>query len=249
MKLSYLVYRAVFRLAGLLVMRRPALQGLEHLPDGPCVIVGNHAQMYGPVAAELYLPFDRAIWCSAEMMHVKEVPAYAFQDFWSRKPRHTRWFYRLLSFLIAPIAACTFSNAHCIGVYRDMRVMRTLRESVRRLQEGANIVIFPEHEVPHNRIVYDFQQSFIDLARLYRHQTGQTLSFVPMYVCPALGRVLFGEPIAYDDAAPADAERARVAQALMDAVTELALSLPAHRVVPYPNLPKKAHPMSKETHA
>ena len=249
MKLSYLVYRAVFRLAGLLVMRRPALQGLEHLPDGPCVIVGNHAQMYSPVAAELYLPFDRAIWCSAEMMRVREVPDYAYRDFWSGKPRHTRWFYRLLSYLIAPVAACTFSNAHCIGVYRDMRVMRTMRESIRRLREGARIVIFPEHEVPHNDIVYDFQQSFIDLARLYRHQTGEALSFVPMYVCPALNRVLFGDPVAYDAGAEPEAERARVAEALMDAVTQLALSLPPHRVVPYPNLPKKAYPMSKEAEA
>ena len=29
------------------------LSGAEKLPEGPCVIVGNHAQMYGPIAAEL----------------------------------------------------------------------------------------------------------------------------------------------------------------------------------------------------
>ena len=32
------------------------LRGTENLPDGPCVIVGNHSHMYGPIAGELYTP-------------------------------------------------------------------------------------------------------------------------------------------------------------------------------------------------
>ena len=223
----------------------PTLEGLENLPDGACVIAGNHAQMNGPIIAELYLPGDRAIWCSAEMMHFREVPDYAFRDFWSKKPPSVRWFYRLLSFLIAPLAVCLFNNAHCIGVYRDMRIMSTMRESVRRLAEGARVVIFPEHEVVHNAIVYEFQDRFIDLARFYHHQTGQALSFVPMYVAPALKKAVFGPPIRYDPDAAPDAERRRICGALMDAVTEIARAQPRHRVVPYPNLPKSAYPCNK----
>lgn len=241
--LSYWVYRAVFGLASLF-FPRPTFEGLENLPEGPCVLVGNHAQMHGPVLAEVWQPWDRAIWCNAEMMHLKEVPAYAFNDFWSKKPRYSRWFYRILSYVIAPISASVFTNAHCVGVRRDARVMNTFRESLKRLGEGARVVIFPECYTPHNNIIYRFQDPFLTLGRLYQRQQGKPLAFVPMYTCPALRKVCFGKPVYYDGNADPEQERARVCEALMEGVTALAVALPAHRVVPYPNLPKKDYPMS-----
>lgn len=242
--LSWLVYRATCAVAGV-YCPRPVFEGLENLPAGPCVIVGNHAQMYGPIIAELYLPGDRAIWCAAEMMRLSEVPAYAFQDFWSKKPRRSRWFYRLLSHAVAPLSVCIFNNAHCVGVYRDSRVMITMRRSLECLRNGANVVIFPEHEVVHNPIVWEFQEGFLNLARLYAHQTGVPLQFVPMYVAPRLGKVVFGAPVALDPKAKPDEETRRVRGALMDAITDMAVAQPRHRVIPYPNIPKEDYPWNR----
>lgn len=240
-KLSWYVYRATCAVVRRLVPA-PQFTGLEQLPvDRPCVVVGNHAQAYGPIYMELYLPRKRAIWCIAEMMHLREVPDYAFRDFWSRKPLWCRWFYRLLSFVAAPIVVCVLNNAHTIGVYRDSRVINTMRESLKRMKEGASIVVFPEHEVFRNGIVWEFQEGFVNLARMYRRQTGESVDFVPMYVAPRLRRVCFGSPIAYDPVADPAEEVRRVRDALMDAVTELALALPPHVAVPYPNLPKRGY--------
>ena len=242
--LGYWVYRATCVLARLF-FPRPELEGLENIPEGPCVLVGNHCQMHSPVLCELYLPFDRAIWCNGEMMHLKEVPDYAYRDFWSNKPRSVRWLYRILSYLIAPISVGVFNNAHCISVYRDTRLTATFRHSVERLTEGARVVIFPECPTPHNNIIYEFQNPFIALGHLYARKTGQPLAFVPMYVAPELGKICFGEPVYYDDAAKPDVERARVCRALMDGVTQLGVALPPHRVVPYLNLPKKDRPLNR----
>jgi len=179
------------------------------------------------------------------MMHLKEVPAYAYSDFWSGKPACTRWFFRLASYAIAPLSVCVFNNAHCIGVYRDMRVMSTFRESVAGLRRGMKIVIFPETDPPVNDILYTFQDRFIDLGRMYAHAAGQTLRFVPMYVAPALKKVFFGPPIAYDDTADPNEERARIAAALTRSITEIAVRQPRHRVVPYRNVSKNSYPMNK----
>ena len=62
--------------------------GQEHLPGEPVIFVGNHAQMNGPIACELYAPGSHYIWCAGEMMHLKEVSAYAYRDFWSGKSRY-----------------------------------------------------------------------------------------------------------------------------------------------------------------
>lgn len=221
------------------------LAGADRLPEGPCVIVGNHSQMYGPIAAELCTPGRHWVWCAAEMMHREDVAAYAYEDFWSHKPRPVRWFYRLLSHAIVPLSVCVFTNAHTVGVYHDARVLGTFRESAQKLKDGDRLVIFPECYDEHNQIVHAFQDRFIDLGRMYHKQTGQALPFVPLYVCPALKTLCFGDPIFYDPAAPADEERRRLSAALMDAVTGLALALPPHTVVPYPNLPKRQWPRSR----
>lgn len=216
--------------------------GAENLPDEPCVIVGNHSQMYGPVAGELYTPGKHYIWCIGQMMHRKEVAAYAYQDFWSNKPKAFRWFYRLLSHLIAPLSELIFTNAHTIAVYHDTRLIGAYRDSIAKLQAGNSIVIFPEHNVKHNNIIYDFQDKFIDLARFYFKRTGTELRFVPLYLAPRLKTMYYGKPIRFCADAPIAEERKRICQALMDEITVMATALPEHTVVPYPNIPKKQYP-------
>ena len=64
---------------------------------------------------------------------------------------------------------------------------------------------------------------------------------LPMYIAPKLRRVCFGKPITFYPGANPREEAHRVCVALMDAVTALALMLPPHVAVPYPNLPKRRY--------
>ena len=238
-----LLFRLICRTVRLLSPKY-TLQGTENLPPESCVFVGNHCQMYGPIAAELYMPRPRYTWCVGEMMDRKEVPAYAFQDFWSLKPRRLHWFYRLLSHIIAPLCEYVFTRARTIPVYHDARVMTTFRRSMERLQQGADIVIFPEKNEPYNHILCRFQEHFADIARMYYKRTGTALQFVPMYTAPRLGVICFGEPVRFNPDAPDAEERERICAAIADSVTEMAAALPRHTVVPYLNIPKKQYPLN-----
>jgi len=221
---------------------RTELRGVERLPDGPAIVVGNHAQMNGPIVGELYFPGPHWIWCAGEMMQLREVPGYAFEDFWSFKPRAVQPFYRLLSYLIAPLSVLVFNNAHTIAVHRDARILSTFRETLQRLEEGGRVIIFPERNEKHNHIVYAFQDGFVDVARLYRRKTGKPLPFVPMYLAPQLRTAVLGEPVWFDPDAPIAAERARICEALAASITQLAEALPEHTVVPYRNIPRRQYP-------
>jgi len=216
--------------------------GRENLPDEPCVIVGNHSQMYGPIAGELYTPVAHHIWCAGEMMHRDEVPEYAYNDFWSGKPAYIRWFFRLLSKIIAPLSELIFTNAHTVPVYHDHRLITTFRESMQLMSQGSSMVIFPECYDEHNNIVHAFQEKFIDLARFYYRKSGKAVSFVPMYIAPRLKKIYYGRPICFNPAAPIEEERHRLCNYIMDSITEIAVGLPLHTVVPYPNIPKHLYP-------
>ena len=224
------------------------VDGIENLPDEPVIIVGNHCQMNGPIVGELYVPGQPYIWCAGEMMHLADVPKYAFRDFWSQKPKWTHPFYKLLSYLIAPLSVCVFNNARTIGVYHDTRILSTFKTTVKTLQAGKSVVIFPEQDVKHNHIVYQFQDKFIDIAKLYYKKTGKELSFVPMYIAPKLKKLCLGKPVRFHAEESMEAQRSQICNALMDEITTIAEALPPHTVVPYRNIPKKDYPsnISKE---
>ena len=215
--------------------------GKENLPEEPALVVGNHSQMYGPIGCELYFPGGRYTWCAGQMMHLKDVPDYAYQDFWSGKSKYTRWFYRLLSYLIAPLSVCIFNNANTIAVYRDNRIISTFKNTVKRLEEGSSVIIFPECYEEYNHIVHRFQENFVDIAKLYYKRTGNAVPFVPLYIAPKLKKMYIGKPIYFRPDADAAQERHRICQYLMDEITAIACSLPEHTVVPYPNLPKREY--------
>lgn len=232
---------------GLVRLFYPRIQvkGMENLPQEPAIIVANHSQMNGPIACELYFPGHRYTWCAGQMLHLKEVPGYAFQDFWSRKPKYSRWFYKALSYLIAPLSVCILGNANTIGVYRDTRIISTFKKTVERLCEGAHVVVFPEHDVPHNHIIHDFQDKFIDIAKLYYKRTGKQLQFVPMYIAPRLGKMYLGKPISFCAEAPMKEQRERICAYLMDEITNIACSLPEHTVIPYRKVSGEAYPTNQ----
>lgn len=242
---SYFCFRVI---RGIIktVYPKTGIVGEENLPPEPCIVVGNHTQMNGPICGEIYFPGERKIWCAHQMMYLKEVPAYAFEDFWSGKPKWTHPFFKLLSYLIAPLSVCLFKNARTIPVFRDNRLLTTFKQTITALQNGENVIIYPECYTPYNNIVYTFQENFVDVAKLYYKRTGKALSFVPLYIAPALKKMYIGKPTCFDPDAPVDAERHRICVYLMEEITKIARSLPKHTVVPYPNIARKYYPTNIE---
>lgn len=220
--------------------------GLENLPKDNAILVANHCQLNGPIAGELFMDDNCYTWCAGQMMQWKEVPEYAFWDFWSQKPKWTHPFYKVLSYLITPFSVCIFNNARTIPVYHDMRVMSTFKDTIKMLQKGANILIFPEKDEKHNNILYKFQDKYIDVAKLYHKKTGINLTFVPIYIAPKLRKMYIGEGILFQNENPIEEERTRITEYLSDEITNIARELPEHTVVPYRNVGRKNYLSNKD---
>lgn len=229
-----------------LLYRKTEVVGLENLPERDAVLVGNHSQMNGPIVGEIFLPDNCYIWCAGQMMNRKEVSEYAFTDFWSQKPKWIHPFYRMLSHLIVPLALCLFNQARTIPVYKDMRIMSTFRTSIKMLTEGKNLLIFPEKDEKFNNILYQFQENFVDVAKLYYKKTGVALTFVPLYFAPRMRKLYIGHGILFDVNAPIEQERTRIASVMAEEITKMARELPLHTVVPYRNIPKKYYLTNKD---
>ena len=228
-----------------LFYKKYELLGQENIPSEPCIFIGNHAKAHGPIITELYLSSHATTWCIGEMLSTKEAPAYMFKDFWSNKPKRTHWFYKIVARVLSPLIVYVFKNIYPIAVYHDIRVMKTFKATVEQMAEGRNMVIFPEYHLEYNDIVNDFQQNFVDVARLYYKKTGKALSFVPTYYAPYLKKVVFGKPVEFNPNIPIEEQRGAICDCLKNEITALAKELPAHKVVPYENLPKRKYKLSK----
>lgn len=217
----------------------------ENILNEPSIYIGNHAQLHGPLTNEMFFPRKKMIWCIGQMMNIKEVPSYSYQDFWSKKPKCLKWFYKLLSYLIAPLSSYIFTHADTIAVYKDSRLIDTYRKTIKALEEDKNIIIFPEKDQLYNEIISEFQDKFVDVARLYYKKTGIKVAFIPMYNSPKLKTVIFGRAIYYDPNININEQRDIIITHLKNEITTLAKSLPPHKVVPYQNISKRKYPMSK----
>lgn len=218
--------------------------GLENLTDESSIIIGNHAQVHGPMCCQLYFPTKKYIWCIGEMMSSKEIPSYAYKDFWSQKPKCVRWFFKLLSYVLA-LFAFLFRDADTIAVYKDARILDTFKQTILKLNDGANVVIFPECREKFNDVVNDFQQNFVDVAKIYYKRYNKEISFVPMYIAPRLKTVVFGKPIKYNPNIDMAKQRVEICDYLKNEITALAKSLPKHKIVVYDNVGRKNYKYSK----
>ncbi len=239
-----LFFRFIRRIANFFYGKRKFV-GIENIPQKPCIVVGNHAQLNGPLTAELKYPYKKQTWCVGALMNMKEAPAYALRDFWGYKPKKSQWFYKILAYIVSPLLVYLHKNADTIPVYKDNRALATFKKTGRALKEGNQIIVFPEFHKPFNEIVNEFQDKFVDVARLHFKDTGEELEFVPMYIAAKLNTVVFGKPIKYDNEMPILEQRKVICDYLKQQITAMAKELPVHTIIPYANIPKKQYPKSK----
>ena len=244
-KIEKLVYNIV-KFFLLIFYKGYDFYGTENIPDSPCFIIGNHSHMNGPLVAELFFPKKAYAWCAVEMMVLKEVPAYTQIDFWGLKPKWRQPFYKILSYIIAPLSVCIFNSAKTIPTYHDKRIIKTFKSSIEKMGKGNNIIIFPEHNQPYNNILCDFQKGFVDVARIYAKKTGNTAYFVPMYISPKLRQVHFAKPIAFDTDDDINAQREKICDYIKQSITQMAVDLPRHKVIPYNNIKKSMYKYNRE---
>lgn len=195
------------------------------------VYVSNHCLYHGPLYYQLYFPKPKKIWVIYAMCNRKEAIDYSYEEFLHlKKPR---WFFILISRIIARLLSFFIIHAETIPVYKDLRISSTLKESVRALKNNENLVIMPECHQEYNEVLHEFQKNYIELARLYYKMTKKRLKFYPTYLAPKIRKICVGEPIEFNPEAEIEFEKTRINQYLKDEITKMYFELPRHKVVLY----------------
>ncbi len=109
------------------------------------VILSNHEGTDAPMALEIYLPKPIRMW-GAHEMNSGLIKMYKYQSrvYYHEKKHWNLFLARLFCLIASPLTNLFYSGLDLISTYKDARFIKTIRETIKALNEGDNIVIFPE---------------------------------------------------------------------------------------------------------
>ena len=198
------------------------VEGLENVKldrDIPCVFTCNHGELYGPIIANLYIPFPFRSWMISEMVDSQQIATYLYT--WTVKRQ--RWLPEKLKWPVArwfcgPAMTWIVNSLDHVPVYRNSTkdLIHTFKLSAEALEAEDNLLIFPENpndpaqEKPGylRDTVGAFFTGFTTVAQLYHKRMGKCPLFYPLYADKKKRTLSFGLPIRYDaNNAPVDEQR------------------------------------------
>ena len=186
----------------------PKLKAEWEVPfDGePCVFVANHERATGPLemAARFPLREESHIWIFADPLSRETTPAYVRQDHWWNEngklaPLWNAVIPPLVSLILPPI----LRSAPHVPVYHDGRAATTMKESLRLLQAGKNLVIFPE--IPTGFGEHDTEkinEGWLMILTMYERRAGKPLKVWPVRLDLKSGKMRIRAPFTMDPALP-----------------------------------------------
>ena len=197
---------------------RHRMVDLDHVrldPDNPVVFLGNHAEIYGPIASALCFPVQVRFWVISKMMFKKkDVRAYLYENTFSKKTYLPVFVRKLLAWYLGWLSVNVMSALRAIPVYRDspMKLRQTLRESVEALAQGENLMIFPEH--PEGKYVKggisELSPGFLMLAEAWWKKAGKKMRMMPVFANRGKRTFTFGKEIVYEPENGYAAEQERI---------------------------------------
>lgn len=209
---------------------RHRMVNLDHIRldiENPLVFLGNHAEIYGPIASALCFPVPVRFWVISHMMgRSRDVRAYLYENTFSKKTFLPVFVRRLLARLMGWLSVNVMCGLNAIPVYRDspMKLRMTLRKSVEALENGDNLMIFPEH--PDGKYVKgsvsELSPGFLMLAEAWWKRSGKKLRILPVFANREKRTFTFGDEITYEPENGYAAEQERILQEARNQLLQLA---------------------------
>ena len=109
------------------------------------LILSNHEGTNAPMSLEIYSGLPVRFWGASEM-NSGLIKMYKYQSrvYYHEKKGWNLFLARLFCLIASPLTNLFYSGLGLISTYRDMNIVKTVRESIEAIKNGENIVVFPE---------------------------------------------------------------------------------------------------------
>jgi hypothetical protein len=190
--------------------------------ENGALILSNHEGTDSPMSLEIYCDKPIRMW-GAHEMNSGLVSLYKYQTkvYFHEKKHWNIHLARLFCLIASPLTHLFYAGFDLISTYRDVRLVKTMRESLEALQSGDNIVIFPEDSTNGYLCELEgFHEGFVLLAELCQRKRMD----VPIYVSyfrKSDKTYIFDAPVMYSELSAKYKSRDQIASYLCNRCNEL----------------------------
>lgn len=199
-----------------------SVTGKENVTELPGVFVFNHGEVYGPIAAVVFLPYDIRPWILSKMIDKDEITNHMYEGTFSKIKWLPVYIRKLIAKALSPIVVWALRSFDPIPVFRGAGrdVIKTFTLSIECLNSGDSILLFPENpEEQYGDKISEFYSGFASLGRMYHRETGKDVTFYPVYASKRSRLLIIGKGITYNS--KGKNEKDRIVKTLQSAMVEL----------------------------
>lgn len=193
----------------------------EKIKDGS-IILSNHEGTDAPMSLEMYLNKPIRMWGAYEM-NSGLIKMYKYQTrvYYHEKKGWNLHLARLFCLVASPLTNLFYSGLNLISTYKDVRFMKTIRESVEAIKDGNSIVIYPEDSKNgYLETLEGFYTGFVLLAEAC-YKEGIDVPIYVSYFKKKEKIYIIDEPIMYSKLSKEYKNKKEIAKALCDRCNEL----------------------------
>lgn len=179
-----------------LIFKRPEFINIAGELPAKAIYVANHSAMAGPVVYNLYFPTPHAPWGAYPMLEgYKSRFRYLRDVYFVQKRKMNKASATFLATFEACFSIWIYKGMHVIPSYPDGRFLKTLRTSLKNLENDRAVMVFPERsETGYHETLQGFSAGFVVLAERFRKLYGEDIPIYPVYYHKTLNKMVVGAP-------------------------------------------------------
>ena len=195
---------------------------LDKKIDTPTIVLSNHVGTSAPLAWELYGELPFRFWGANEMnATLGELYKYQSKVFYHEKKHWNIHLARLFCLIASPLTYMFYKGLNLINTYRDIRFKSTISESIKTLDEGKSVIIFPEiSDKGYLDVLEGFHQGFTVLCSILLKE-GKDLPITVAYYKKSERTYIVDKPIMISELFADGRTRAEMAEMLCNRCNEL----------------------------
>lgn len=186
------------------------------------IILSNHEGTDAPMSLEIYGDMPVRMW-GAHEMNSGLIKMYKYQTrvYFHEKKGWNLHLARLFCLIATPLTNLFYKGLDLISTYKDVRFIKTIRESVSALRQGDNIVIYPEDSNKgYLAELEGFFAGFVLLAESCKKE-GMDVPIYVTYFKKKEKVYIIDEPIMYSELCKKYSSKEEKAKALCERCNEL----------------------------
>lgn len=203
---------------------KPSIVNLNNEPlIDKAIYVSNHSGASGPMTYEMFFPKRMTPWGAHEMCgNYKSRWNYLYHVFYRQKMHWGKAKAFIIATLFAIISKLLYNSVGLIGTYQDTRLLKTMRDSTKVLDENMPLLIFPEDStLGYLEPPESFNKGYLTMSKLYYKLRKVDLPIYPMYYSKKKALFVVGEPIYYNKLIEEGFNEDQINNQVLDAVTRL----------------------------